>query len=93
MRKNALPTPFPRSYWVIPGMFLAGEFPGAKNQPEAINKLGQLIDCGIRTFINLMQPNETDHSGNCFNEYEQNVLRIAAKKISPLPACDSLSPT
>ena len=36
------PVPFPHSYWVIPGLFLAGEYPGAKNQEEARQKLENL---------------------------------------------------
>ncbi len=80
MRKDTCTVPFPRSYWVIPRLFLAGEFPGAKSQVEAQEKLLRLVDSGIRQIINLMQPHETDHSGNPFNEYEQNVLRIAEEK-------------
>ncbi len=80
MRKDICTAPFPRSYWVVPGLLLAGEFPGAKSQVEAQEKLGRLVDSEIQQIINLMQPNETDHFGNPFNEYEQNVLRITEEK-------------
>jgi ADP-ribosylglycohydrolase/protein-tyrosine phosphatase len=59
---------------------MAGEFPGAQSQIEADHKLIKLIDCGIQHIICLMQPDETDHSGNPFNEYEDSVLRLAEKK-------------
>lgn len=72
--------PFPSSYWVIPGLFLAGEFPGAKNSRETKEKIGRLIDCGIRKIVNLTYPDETDHSGHPFTEYGPAVLRIAEKK-------------
>jgi hypothetical protein len=72
--------PFPRSYWIIPGMLLAGEYPGAKSHVEAKDKICRLVDCGIRQIINLMEPHETDHIGNPFKEYEEIVSQIAAKK-------------
>ena len=65
-----LGVPFPRSYWVIPGLLLAGEYPGAKEQKEAEQKLSGLLDAGIRQIINLMEPDETDHDGQPFNLYE-----------------------
>jgi protein-tyrosine phosphatase len=72
--------PFPRSCWVIPGLLLAGEFPGAKDQIESQIKLGQLIESGIQVIINLMASDERDHNGNLFKEYEQTVSRIADSK-------------
>jgi ADP-ribosylglycohydrolase/protein-tyrosine phosphatase len=80
MTENSCPTPFPRSYWVIPDILLAGEFPGAKNQVEARDKLGRLIDCGIRQIINLMETDETDHSGYLFHKYERIISEVAEKK-------------
>jgi len=80
METFTLNTPFSRSYWVLPTVFLAGAFPGAKSQTEAQDKLERLIDAGVRRIINLMEPGETDHYGNSFNEYEQTVLHIAEKK-------------
>ena len=72
--------PFPRAYWVVPGLLLAGEYPGAKNPDEARERLGRLIDCGIRTIINLMETDEIDHSGNPFRAYEPIVARIAKER-------------
>jgi len=37
-----LPIPFPRAYWVIPGLFLAGEYPGAKS-PQGPTKAQQPV--------------------------------------------------
>jgi len=74
MLKTAIsdyPVPFPRSYWVVPGLLLAGEFPGAKSLPEARQKLESLHEAGIREVINLMESSETDHTGNPFNSYEK----------------------
>ena len=74
------PIPFPRSYWVIPGVFLAGEFPGAKDPGEARQKLERLYDAGIRHVINLMEPDEVDHDGNPFDSYKHALTEIAGKQ-------------
>ena len=50
--------PIPNSYWVIPGSFAAGEYPGAKNPDEAAKKLGTLFDAGIDHFIDLTDAGE-----------------------------------
>lgn len=39
--------PFPRSYWVVPGLLLAGEYPGSKDRQEATQKIRGLLKCGI----------------------------------------------
>ena len=51
-------TPFPDSYWVIPGKFLAGEYPFTKYQGEGEKKLGQLLDAGIRAIADLTFPGD-----------------------------------
>ena len=57
MRKP--PLPFPRSYWVEPGKFLAGYNPGPRrDKPTCEEKLTNLMDCGIRSFVNLMEEGE-----------------------------------
>jgi ADP-ribosylglycohydrolase len=73
------PIPFPRSYWVIPNVFLAGEFPGAKDPGEARQKLERLYDAGIRHIINLMEPDEIDHDGKPFHSYKNDLTEIAEK--------------
>ena len=82
----SLPVSFPRSYWVIPGLFLAGEYPGAKDRAEAMQKQKFLFDAGIRKIINLMESDETDHSGKFFDPYE-NYLNTIAEKHSSKISC------
>ena len=65
-----LPVPFSRSYWVLPGLLLAGEYPGARKPEEARRRMSGLADLGIRRIINLMEEDERDHSGNPFASYE-----------------------
>jgi hypothetical protein len=71
--KINLPAPFPRSYWVVPGLLLAGEYPGAKDPREATEKIKSLFNAGIRHIVNLMEHDETDHSGKPFRTYEKDL--------------------
>jgi hypothetical protein len=80
VRTRKLSVPFPRSYWVVPGILLAGELPGSERQEEAENKISSLIDCGIQKIINLMEPGEKDHHGNLFNDYEPIVMQNAKER-------------
>ncbi len=50
--------PFPRSYWLIPGKFLAGEYPGASEAQLAELKIGRLLDAGIDYFIDLTEEDD-----------------------------------
>ena len=70
--------PFNRSYWVIPGKFLAGCYPGSENRQQALQKLTGLIDSGIRTVINLMEKDEFNWAGRAFEGYEEQMQSIAA---------------
>lgn len=75
---STTPVPFPRSYWVLPGQFLAGCYPGSLDEEEAGQKLKGLLDCGIRHVINLMEPDELDWSGKPFEPYERRIVSLAA---------------
>ena len=50
---SATKGPSPYSYWVVPGRFAAGEYPGAKDPVEAAPKLEGLLKSGINHFIDL----------------------------------------
>jgi len=76
-RNKTLETPFPRSYWVIPGKLLAGCYPGSANKEEANLKPSSLIEHGIRHVINLMESHEFDWSGKPFESYEGQMKSIA----------------
>lgn len=70
-------TPFDRSYWVIPGKFLAGYYPGDRQKKVMEQKMRGLLDCGIRCVINLMEDDERDHDGSLFSDYAPVLKRIA----------------
>src|SRR5512136_2408297 len=69
--------PFPRSYWVIPKKFLAGDYPGDRQKKAMEQKMRGLLDCGIRCVINLMEIYEVDHEGMHFRDYEPVLKRLA----------------
>ena len=69
--------PFNRSYWVVPGKFLAGCYPGSKNEDQAHYKLRALLDHGIRHVISLVEPDETDWGGKSFVSYDDQMRTIA----------------
>ena len=50
--------PLANTYWVDPGRFAAGEYPGARRRKEAATRLRTLLRAGIDCFIDLTQPHE-----------------------------------
>jgi hypothetical protein len=58
---RTLPRPIPESYWVLPGQFLAGEYPGAAYSLEQTRKrLGVFLSAGFDTFFDLTSPGEIE---------------------------------
>ena len=51
--------PISESYWVQPGRFLAGEYPGKYEAEFTRKRVDALLEAGFDTFIDLTQPNET----------------------------------
>ncbi len=59
MARMNVPVPkSPDCYWVLPGQFLAGEYPGHPDDAEATRKLRALVDAGIRVFVDLTEEGE-----------------------------------
>jgi protein tyrosine/serine phosphatase len=90
--------PFNRSYWVIPGKFLAGCYPGSKNQDKQHQNLKALLDHGIRYVINLMETDEKDWIGKPFESYEDQMASIAASMnhtvtVERMPIKDTWAPS
>ena len=57
---NGRDRPSSNSYWVIPGRFAAGEYPGALERGEATRQVKTLLNAGINYFIDLTRPGELD---------------------------------
>ena len=74
------PLPFRRSYWVVPGRFLAGAFPGSTFAPEADARAEALATCGITLSVSLMLPAERDHRGDEYHPYELSLVTAAEER-------------
>jgi hypothetical protein len=74
------PKPFPRSYWVVPGRLLGGYYPGERDLDDAEAKLLPLLASGLRTFVNLMEADETGWDGQPFTPYERRLVELGAER-------------
>jgi hypothetical protein len=74
-----VPKPFAQKYWVRDGLFCAGQYPGDLNPATRDDKLKNLLDCGIRRVINLMEPGETDSCGQPFAPYVARLKELASE--------------
>ena len=68
--------PTTSSYWVVPGLLLAGAYPGDRDPVEHEGKVKALVDAGIRFFVNLMEEHETNYAGERFVPYQDAALRL-----------------
>ena len=48
----------PDTYWVVPGLLLAGRYAGAVGDRAARTRIGRLLDAGIRVFLDLTEEGE-----------------------------------
>jgi hypothetical protein len=48
----------PFCYWIVPGRFLAGEYPGARDRANPLPRLQALLDQGVDFFIDLTEAGE-----------------------------------
>lgn len=71
-----VPAPFDGSYWVIPGLLLAGAYPGSQAAREREKKATGLLESGIRLVVNLMEPHETNWAGERFVPYGEVLARL-----------------
>jgi len=75
-KNKGLSVPFSRTYWVVPGEFLAGCYPGSSNEEKAYQKLTGLAIHGIRHVVSLMESDETNWSNKPFVSYEDQMKQI-----------------
>jgi Cyclin-dependent kinase inhibitor 3 (CDKN3) len=91
--------PFPESYWVLPGRFLAGEYPiRSFTDDQARLRLDTLLEAQIDTFVDLTQLGELQPYLSLLQEqarvYERkvNYLRYPILDLG-LPACAEMVAT
>ena len=67
---EAIPVPFDRSYWVVPGKLLAGAYPGDLDPDMAEMKVRAIVEAGIRCFIDLTSPGDRNMFGHPLSHYQ-----------------------
>ena len=70
------PAPLSRTYWVVAGQLLAGAYPGKIDPDEHLERLTGLFDSGMRTFVNLMEEDESNNAGVPVDLFRDRVERI-----------------
>ncbi len=68
--------PFELSYWVVPGKFLAGAYPGDPDSRAAERKLGAFLAAGIRCFVDLTAAGERNMFGRLLVPYADLIIKI-----------------
>jgi len=72
--------PWKGTYWVEPGYFLAGNFPGDMQVLKTRERIGMLLDAGIRCFINLMSQDEIGEGHGKLPCYHSILSELAAER-------------
>lgn len=73
--------PFERSYWVVPGSVMAGEYPAAVSSAETKRKLEGLVDAGIKLVISLTEAGEQNRSGIELYDYSEDLKAMGVEAI------------
>jgi hypothetical protein len=73
------PLPIPESYWVVPGLLLAGEYPYSFAVEEGKARLDAFLDAGIRLFVDLTEEKESGRTGP-LDPYAEALHREAASR-------------
>lgn len=91
MSDTSLQLPFSESYWVKPGLFMAGEYPAGYDELETRRRLQGLIRAGIRFFIDLTHPDDYMFNYVEILNDEANGYMVKVK-YSPFPIIDRSVP-
>jgi len=71
--------PFERSYWVIPGKFLAGRIPSSPDVSRIRETVEALVGLEIDCVINLTEADEKTFSGALLNDYAATLREVATQ--------------
>ena len=85
-----LTQPIEHCYWVVPGQFLAGEYPRNLDDESSPAKLAALADAGIAAFIDLTEAGELRPYSQWLNPPSQSYQRFPIRDLSP-PATAELT--
>ncbi|SVD67596.1 uncharacterized protein METZ01_LOCUS420450, partial [marine metagenome] len=62
------------------GRLLAGFYPGGTSTAQTREKLGQLLDAGIRSFINLTEEGESGTVAGLLRSYQATLRDLAEER-------------
>jgi protein-tyrosine phosphatase len=80
MIMETVSVPINKSYWVVPGRFRAGEYPGSIQDDVARGKLCWLLEQGIDYFLDLTEPEELKpYRSTLYEEADANNASIMHK--------------
>lgn len=87
------PGPRARSYWVVPGQFAAGAYPG-----PGPDRITELVDAGVSAFVNLtedLDPTSTDAGLERYDRYLPDGVELHRRPIRDLdvPTPEHMSAT
>ncbi|MHB1296764.1 MAG: ADP-ribosylglycohydrolase family protein [Anaerolineae bacterium] len=68
------PVPIPACYWVLPGHFLAGEYPGHKAAETLAERITAFLDAGVTFFLDLT------HDDDDLLPYEEELQAQARRR-------------
>jgi protein-tyrosine phosphatase len=74
MMSIPLARPIPDCYWVEPGFFMAGEYPGHPMDIQARQRITAFLEAGFNTFFDLTQEGELEPYEPLLYEYPRNRL-------------------
>jgi hypothetical protein len=79
-----LNAPIADSYWVVPGLLLAGEYPGARTKEEARQKLRAFINAGVNFFLDLTEESEglQPYAPLLLEEAEKRDRRVTYRRLA-----------
>jgi len=98
--KQYIDRPLPKdksTYWIVPGLLMAGEWPGGIDPDEIHSTIFEYLNVGVRTFVNLVPDHEHAHLRESPN-YDRYAKALAReRRISiqhrPYPFRDMTVPT
>jgi len=77
---DSMPVPFGRSYWVVPGRFLAGAYPGDLDPEKAEAKLRALLEAGMRCIVDLTSEADRNVMGLALSAYSELARELAGRQ-------------
>lgn len=72
--------PLRGTYWVLPGKFLAGEYPGEPEPALTEKRLRALIRAGIRTFVDLTDEGEISEDAKIIPAYRSILRQLSGEE-------------